>query len=301
LQPPGPRTSPPASVVAIGNFDGVHLGHRALLHHLFEAASRHSAVPTVYTFDPAPTAVVAPQRHQARLQTLENRVRCLRELGVQHVEVEPFTPAFAALSAPQFVRDVLSKRLGARALVVGHDFRFGSMRSGDAAAIRRLMPTLELVEVGAVEAAGAPISSSRIRKLLKAGEVAAAAALLGRPWSVSGPVVHGLARGRTIGFPTANVAQREELEAATGVYAVRATLPDGRMLPGVANLGVRPTLGGSVRSVEAHLFDFEGDLYGQVVSIELLSRLRFEQKFDGIEPLVAQIRADVQATKAWFA
>ncbi len=293
-----PRPSPPPSVVAIGNFDGVHVGHQALLNELFAAARRHSAVATVYTFDPAPTAVVAPDRHQPRLQCLAGRVARLHAAGVANVVVEPFTPAFAALPAERFVRSVLVERLGARALVVGHDFRFGNMRAGDAAYIRRLAPEVEVVEVAAVELGGMPVSSSRIRKLLAAGEVEEAATLLGRPWSVSGPVVHGQARGRTIGFPTANVAQREELQPRAGVYAVRAQLPDGHTLAGVANLGTRPTVGGKDRSVEVHLFDFAGDLYGQELEVSLVAWLRGERRFGSLGELTAQIAADAASARA---
>lgn len=287
--------------MTIGNFDGVHLGHQRLLNELLAAARRHGAVATVYTFDPAPTAVVAPDRHQPRLQSLAGRVARLHAAGVANVVVEPFTPAFAALPAERFVRSVLVERLGARALVVGHDFRFGNMRAGDAAYIRRLAPEVELVEVAAVELGGMPVSSSRIRKLLAAGEVEEAGTLLGRPWSVSGPVVHGQARGRTIGFPTANVAQREELQPGAGVYAVRAQLPDGRTLAGVANLGTRPTVGGTDRSVEVHLFDYAGDLYGQELEVSLVAWLRAERRFGSLGELTAQIAADATAARARLA
>lgn len=296
-----PRPRPPPSVVAIGNFDGVHVGHQALLHELFAAGRRHGGVPTVYTFDPAPTAVVAPHRHQPRLQTLAARVARLRASGVASVVVEPFTAAFASLPADDFVRSVLVARLGARALVVGHDFRFGNMRAGDAAFIRRLAPDVELVEVPAVESGGSPVSSSRIRKLLAGGEVEAAAALLGRPWSLSGVVVRGQARGRTLGFPTANVAQREELQPASGVYAVRVRLPEGQELPGVANLGTRPTVGGVDRSAEVHLFDFSGDLYGQELEVSLVARLREERRFASLDALTAQIARDAAAARARLA
>lgn len=291
---PGPS---PRSVVAIGNFDGVHLGHRALLAELFAAAERLEAVPTVYTFNPAPTAVVAPQRHQPRLQTLEARLERLRALGVARVEVETFTAEFAAIPAETFVRRVLVERLGAKALVVGYDFRFGNMRAGDAAFIRRIAPELELLEVPAVHSGGEAVSSSRIRTLVARGQVEAAAVLLGQPWSLSGPVVHGHARGRTIGFPTANVAQQEELQPATGVYAVRVGLADGRTLDGVANIGTRPTLGGGARSNEVHLFHFEGDLYGQSLTVSLISRLRDEQRFASVPELVDQIRRDAEAAR----
>ncbi len=295
---PGPS---PRSVVAIGNFDGVHLGHRALLAELFAAAERLEAVPTVYTFHPAPTAVVAPQRHQPRLQTLESRLERLRALGVARVEVETFTAEFAAIPAETFVRRMLVERMGAIALVVGYDFRFGNMRAGDAAFIRRIAPELELLEVPAVHRGGEAVSSSRIRTLVARGEIDAAAVLLGQPWSLSGEVVHGQARGRTVGFPTANVAQEEELQPATGVYAVRVGLTDGRTLDGVANVGTRPTLGGSARSNEVHIFDFEGDLYGQNLTVSLVARLRDEQRFASVPELVDQIRRDAKAARAILA
>ena len=290
----------PASAVAIGNFDGVHRGHLAVLATCFEAARRHGVPSCVYTFDPAPTAVVAPERHQPRLQTLANRVAALRAAGVDHVVVQPFTAEFAAWGAERFVAEELVGRLGARALVVGHDFRFGRMRAGDAAAIRALAPGMEVVEVGALAEGGEPISSSRVRRLVQAGQVAEAAGLLGRPFSVSGEVVHGDARGRTLGFPTANVAIGEEIRPAVGVYAVRARL-GGRLVPGVANLGVRPTVGGERYAVEAHLFDFSADLYGRHLELDLVARLREERRFPSLEALVAQIRVDAAAARVVIA
>lgn len=287
-----------ASVVAIGNFDGVHRGHRVVLDALFAASKRLSAPSCVYTFDPAPTAVVAPERHQPRIQTLPGRIRSLREAGVDHVVVERFTLEFSRYSAKRFVDQVLLARLGARALVVGHDFRFGSMRAGDAGAIRRLAPEMEVIEVAAFVEGEDAISSSRVRKLIARGEVEAAAALLGRPVTVSGRIVHGDARGRTLGFPTANVSVDEELRPGNGVYAVRVRLADERVVDGVANFGTRPTLDAARYAAEVHLLDFDEDLYGQRLEVALLGRLREERRFGSVEALAAQIGLDVAAARA---
>ncbi len=295
--PTDPTPAPPACAVAIGNFDGVHLGHLEVLATLFALARRLGVLSCVYTFDPAPTAVVAPERHQPRLQTLANRVAALRAAGVDQVVVQPFTADFAGWSAEQFIETELLGRLGARGLVVGHDFRFGRMRAGDAASIRELAPGLEVVEVGAFRLHDEPVSSSRVRKYVQTGAVVHAAVLLGRPFTVSGPVVHGDARGRTLGFPTANIALEEEIRPSPGVYAVRARLVDGRSVPGVANLGFRPTVAGSRYAVEAHLFDFAEDLYGQPIELALVAHLREERRFPSLETLVAQIREDAAAAR----
>jgi len=290
FQRPPPRRRP--SVVAIGNFDGVHLGHRAVLRELFAAAARHRARACVLTFDPAPTAVVAPERHQPRIQTTRARLAELRAAGVHVVVVEPFTPAFAAQSAEQFVNDVLLDRLDAYALVVGHDFRFGNMRAGDAASIRAIAPSIELVEVPALRDESGPISSSRIRRAVAAGDIQQAARLLGRPFSLSGIIVHGDQRARTLGFPTANLVAEEELRPAYGVYAGHVDLRWGPPAKAVINVGVRPTVDGEKYMVEAHIFGFAGNLYGRPARVLLEHRLREERKFPSLDALAAQIRED---------
>lgn len=285
------------AAVGIGNFDGVHLGHRAVLTRLFEAAARLGVASVVYTFDPAPTAVVAPERHQPRLQTLASRVACLRAEGVAEVVVESFTREFASVPAPEFAREFLDRRLGVRALVVGHDFRFGNMRGGDAARLREWLPGVEIHEVAALADEHGPISSSRIRKLVAAGNVAAAALLLGRPHRVSGPVVLGDQRGRTIGFPTANIAMQQELLPGAGVYAGRAWV-DGVAYLSAINLGIRPTVDGARYSVEAHLLDFSANLYGRELAIDLVTRIRDERRFGGLDALKTQIAKDVQMVRS---
>jgi riboflavin kinase/FMN adenylyltransferase len=290
----------PGPVVAIGNFDGVHAGHRAVLARLFALAAERGAPSCVLTFDPAPTAVLAPDRHQPRILPTDARVRLLGEAGVDAVVLEPFTLALAGRSAEWFARVLLGEQLRVQGLVVGYDFRFGKGREGDAAALRSFLPGVPVVEVGAHAEGGAPVSSSRIRRLVAEGDVAAAARLLGRPHALRGPVVHGDHRGRTIGFPTANVQNEVELLPASGVYAVRARV-DGAVHPGVANIGVRPTFDATEPRVEVHLFDFDGDLYGKRLEVELIARLRGEARFPSVDALVAQIRADADAARAVLA
>ncbi len=295
--------TPPAvgSVVAIGNFDGVHVGHREILRRLRAHADARGAPAVAYTFDPAPTAVVAPSRHQPRILTLPDRVRYLGDAGVDVVVVEPFTRAFAGHPARWFVDEVLVRRLGAQVAVVGYDFRFGVDRAGDAAFLRSVHPSIAVDEVGAILFEGEPASSSRIRKLVAAGEVAAAARLLGRPHRLRGTVVAGDQRGRTIGFPTANLDNEVELLPMDGVYAVRAAVDGGALVDGVMNIGMRPTFGGLVRRIEVHLFDTSGDLYGHELTVDVVARVRAELRFDGVEALVAQIRVDVAAARAVLA
>lgn len=284
----------PGPVVAIGNFDGVHDGHRAVLRRLFELAGQQGAPSCVLTFDPAPTAVLAPQRHQPRILTLEDRVRLLGEEGVEAIVVEPFTREFASQSARWFAEELLAKRLHARGVVVGYNFRFGHERQGDVAALRSLLPDVPVVEVEPETAGGLPVSSSRVRRLIASGAVEDAAVLLRRPHFVRGAVVTGDKRGRTIGFPTANVESRVELLPGFGVYAVRVRIDDSdTSIAGVTNIGVRPTFGGTAPRIEVHLLDYQGDLYGHTLRVDFVARIRGEQRFDGVDALVAQIRLDV--------
>jgi len=277
-------------VVTIGNFDGVHRGHRALL-----AAARELAGPAgvcAYTFHPAPRDVLRPDNSILRVQRLEDRVRVLHEAGAEDVVVEPFDREFAGRSAEWFATEVLSKRLRARAVVVGWDFRFGRGRTGDAAGLRDVLD-IPVHQVEAVQFEGQTVSSSRIRALLGAGEVAAAARLLGRPHELVGEVVRGDARGRQLGFPTANIECETPLVPESGVYAAR--LHTGELA--VLNIGVRPTFGGGPSRIEVHILDYEGDLYGAQLRVLLIRRLRAERSFSGREALVAQISADIEAAR----
>jgi riboflavin kinase/FMN adenylyltransferase len=278
--------------VALGNFDGVHLGHAAVI------GAAHTARPelalAVLTFEPHPRAYFRPQDPPFRLMLAEERAAALAALGVDYIFELPFDAAFSHLSGAQFISEVLQDYLGARHVSCGVDFAFGHRRGGD---VRFLAERAAQAGVGVslvppVADAQGPITSTRIRRLLQDGYPERAASLLGRPHRIVGEVAHGDARGRTIGFPTANVALGQHLEPARGVYAVVAALADGRRLPGVANIGNRPTVGGTESRLEAHLFDFAEDLYGQEIAVALISLLREERKFDSFEALKGQILQD---------
>ena len=285
------------ATLALGNFDGVHRGHRAVLR------AAHAARPELplaaLTFEPHPREHFRPDDPPFRLTLAAGKAAALRAAGAGLVIALPFDAGFAAMSAEDFVTEVLHRGLGAKHLACGADFAFGHRRGGDvgflAAQAEKLGMGLTIVPPVADETG--PISSSRIRRALQDGYPERAAAALGRPWTIHGPVSHGDKRGRTIGFPTANVPLGRHLEPARGVYAVEVTLADGRVVPGVANIGLRPTVGGSESRVEAHLFDFSGDLYGQEVAVGLRHFLRPEQKFAGLPALVAQIGADAVAAR----
>lgn len=281
------------SAVIIGNLDGVHRGHQAVLQQARGIADGRGLRTVVLTFDPHPAQVlkgVTPPR----LTTLERRIELLRYYGADEVVVERFTPELAALTPERFVRELLVDRLGARAVVVGEDFRFGANRAGDLEVLRRLGAGLGF-EVAAAQVAGdeqGPFSSTRVRDAISGGDLAQAARLLGRWHSISGVVEGGDRRGRTIGFPTANLGGIEEILPPDGVYAVWA---DGRT--GVMNIGVRPTVDGTSRRIEVHLFDFEGDLYGQKMRVDVVERIRGERRFAGLDELKSQIALDADAAR----
>ncbi len=282
----------PGPVVTIGNFDGVHHGHRALLSRLVDTARSLDAPAVVYTFEPSPRVVLAPSQHLPRILSWPDKVRLLGEQGVQAVVMERFTRSFAQHPPEWFAREVLARRLRAQALVVGYDFRFGRARVGDVNMLRQILPDMPVEQVAAAKLDGRICSSSAIRDMVMAGDVAAAAQLLGRHHFVRGTVVAGDQRGRDIGYPTANVDTDAELLPARGVYAVLAHVDEGGALPAVANLGVRPTFEGERLQLEVHLLAYDGDLYGREVQVDFVQRLRDERRFDGVDALVTQIRAD---------
>ena len=286
------------ATLALGNMDGVHLGHAAVL------AAAHQARPDLtlgaLTFEPHPREHFRPEDPPFRLTLLPAKAAGLAGCGARLVVALPFGAELAAMSAEDFVEVVLHQGLGAAHLACGPDFAFGHRRGGDMNFLRLAAEArgIGLSIVPHVQDAEGHISSSRIRRLLQDGYPERAAALLGRDFAITGPVMHGDARGRTIGFPTANIPLGRHLEPARGVYAVRATLADGQVVPGVANLGRRPTLGGDPASrLEAHLFDFADDLYGQEVSVALIAFLREERKYPDFAALVAQIKADATAAR----
>lgn len=281
------------SAVVIGNFDGVHRGHQAVLRQARAIADERGLSCVVLTFDPHPREVLGGGARPP-LTTLGRRIELLREHGADDVAVQPFSLEFASWTPERFARDLLSARLVARAVVVGQNFRFGSKRAGDLPMLRALGAELGFT-ADAAEVAGdakGPFSSTRIRDALLAGELDEATLVLGRPHALSGVVEQGDRLGRTIGFPTANLGGVVELLPPHGVYAIRA---DGR--GGVMNIGTRPTVGGTSLRIEAHLLDFEGDLYGRKLRVELVARIRGERKFDGLPALEAQIAQDVEAAR----
>ncbi len=285
----------PAVAVTVGNFDGVHRGHQALVREAVAGARAASGTAVALTFDPHPSGVLSPERALASLMTLDQKAEALAELGVDRLAVLPFTREVSEVTPEGFAREVLAVALGARLVVVGSNFRFGRAREGDVGQLEALGGTLGFA-VRAVEPvwhAGGPISSSRVREALARGAVASARELLGRSFFVDGLVTRGDGRGRGLGIPTVNLQVANETLPRAGVYACRVRLPDGTDRAAVANLGQRPTFGGEATTLEAYLLDFEGDLYGARLRVAFVERLRDERRFPGADALVAQIHADV--------
>jgi riboflavin kinase/FMN adenylyltransferase len=290
----------PSPAVTVGNFDGVHRGHQALVSAVVARARETGGVSVVLTFEPHPARVLGPDRAPAALTTLAQKEELLALLGVDRLAVLPFDDGVAKLPPEAFARQVLHGALGARHVVVGESFRFGHRREGDARTLEALGEGLgfSVRALPPVLAQGSPVSSSRVRDDLARGDARTASALLGRPYFVDAPVVRGDGRGRTIGVPTANLLPENEILPARGVYAARCRVGAAAWHPAVANLGQRPTFGGEHPTVEAHLIDFDGDLYGARVRLEFHDRLRGEQRFDGVPALVARIREDVAQARA---
>ncbi len=289
-------------VVVIGNFDGVHKGHQTLLADARKMAGQLDAPLAVLTFEPHPRSVFQPDQAPFRLTSLRAKAHALQELGVDHLFVLHFDRAFSLRPAEAFVEEILVADLAARHVVVGWDFCFGHKRQGNVALLKSMGAKLGfgLTAVDPVmTGTGAVYSSSIIRQQLRDAQPSEAAALLGRPWEIEGRVEKGDQRGRTIGFPTANIALGDYLAPAPGVYAVYAGRDPGvehgeetLWTPAVANLGHRPTVAGEDLRLEVHLFDFAGDLYGETLRVRLIDYLRPEKKFDGLDALQAQIALD---------
>jgi len=283
------------SAVAIGNFDGVHIGHRALLRRTRELADAHDARAIALTFDPHPSAVVGG-KPPIKIASLDRRIELLGEAGLDAVVVEPFTRELAGRSPSAFIDGVVLFALRARAIVVGYDFTYGHGRAGTTQALEAhgARTGVEVAVVPAVDLDGVVASSSKIRTLLAAGELAQAERLLGRSWDVDGVVVHGAKRGRAIGIPTANITPGGDLPIAPGIYAVTLSVEGEAPLPAVASLGSNPTFVDQGRLVlEVHVLDWEGDLYDRRVRTTFVSRLRDEAKFPSVETLLDQIRIDI--------
>lgn len=289
------------AAVAVGAFDGVHRGHQAVIAEARAAAARLGAPLGVVSFDPHPRRWFQPDAAPFRLMTADQMAQALAPLGVDILYLLPFDGEMAGMSDAGFAEQVLAKGLGVRHAAVGFDFTFGKGRSGSPDALRtygeRLGFTVSVA--GRIDDPdGLKLSSSAVREALKAGDMDRAAAILGRPFAIRGDVIHGDKRGRTIGVPTANIDLGDYMRPAYGVYAIRARLPDGRMFDGVASLGVRPMYALETPLLEAWLFDFDGDLYGQALDVQLIAWLRGEQTFDGLDALKAQIDRDAAAARA---
>ena len=291
----------PEAAVAVGNFDGVHRGHQALVALAVRDARAAGGTSVVLTFDPHPSRVLSPDRAPASLMTLDQKAEILASLGVDRLAVLPFTVELSRREPDDFAREVLQQALGARVVVVGSSFRFGRGRSGDLATLRRFGDAMGFRVHGLrpVIARGGPISSTRIREALARGAVDAAQDFLGRRFFVDGVVVRGEGRGRRIGLPTANLDVVNETVPGGGVYACWCRIEGAQAAarPAAVNIGRRPTFGGGLTTVEAHVLDFDGDLYGRMLRLEFEDRLREERAFPGPEALVAQIRSDIDAAR----
>ncbi len=296
----GPCLVPRGSVIAVGAFDGLHRGHQALLAHVCARANALDGAPVVVSFEPLPRAYFS-REPLPRLSSVREKLQGFAAAGMAHTLLLRFDAALTAMSAADFVRRVLVDRLAAREVWVGGDFRFGHKRVGDVALLERMGAELGFgaCTMPAVQIDGARVSASRVRALLAAGEFAGAIPLLGRAFVIEGKVEYGNQLGRTLGYPTANIRLAQRVSPVQGIFAVRVGLGEGDCLwPGVASLGVRPTVNEVAQPLlEVHLFDFDGNLYGQRMAVEFVAKLRDEQKFDGLQALKTQMALDARMAR----
>ena len=290
------------TVLTLGVFDGLHLGHQKIMETVVERAGAISAVPTVITFDPHPRAVLHPASAPPLLQTLDQRLAAFEVLGIEQTIIIRFNKKFAGQEAETFIKETIHERLQAREVYLGKGFEFGKNRGGNIELLKKMSEELGFyaAEVPEVRLRGHRISSSRIRHLLAEGRVNLARRMLGRPYGVEGTIIRGDRRGHTIGFPTANLKPKNRVIPKFGVYAT-ATLIEGAWRRSITNIGVRPTFEkDSDPSIETYIFDFDGDLYGDVLRVRFLHRIRDERKFAGIEELKNQIKKDSQTALDYF-
>lgn len=290
-------------VLTIGNFDGVHRGHQAVLENLRLQANRHNLPATVMVFEPMPREFFAPDNAPARLSSLREKLSDLRDAGADRVVCLRFDRQLASMSPEAFVQDLLVGQLGAKFVAVGDDFRFGSQRAGDYDLLQRMGETLgfSVSRMQTLESGDSRVSSSLVRQSLAVGQPEVAAELLGRPYRISGRVSQGQQLGRQHDVPTANLKIWRKPAPRLGVYAARVTIAgEDQPLPAVVNLGQRPSVSAQGCVLEAHLLDASRDLYGQRIDVQFLHFIRDEEKFDNTDALFAQIRQDVATAKAWF-
>jgi riboflavin kinase/FMN adenylyltransferase len=287
--------------LTIGNFDGVHRGHQAMLSRLIEAAEDLALPPTVMTFDPHPREFFAPASAPPRLSSLRSKLNCFAELGVERTYIIRFDSRFAARTPQEFVDDVLVARLGARWVLVGEDFRFGRGRAGDVETLRSLARSFSVEAMRNLVVGGERASSSAVREALVEADFDRAATMLGRPYTIEGRVAHGAKLGRNLGFPTANIRLRRR-PPFTGIYAVRVHGLGPSPRNGVASLGVRPTIAhGGEPLLEVYLFEFSADIYGHLIDVEFLHKIRDEARYPDLHSLTRQIRHDVERAQSFFA
>lgn len=291
------------TVVTVGTFDGVHLGHQAVLRDVRRRARARNSCAVLLTFDPHPLRVVRPEAAPPLLTLPSEKKEILAQTGLDYVAFVSFTPEFSRYSPEEFVEEIVVPRLRPAEIVIGYDHGFGRGRAGDVSVLERLggIHGFEVSVVGGVEADGSPVSSTRVRRAVAVGDMEGAAAALGRPYSFRGTVIRGLGRGRTLGFPTANLTPppAEKLLPAEGIYTVRATLGRERT-DGLLHLGPRPTFAGSPPAIELFLIDFERDIYGEHVIVDVLHRLREVRTFHSGDDLVAQMRRDLADGRDYF-
>lgn len=303
--PLGNDDPPKGTVLSIGNFDGVHLGHQAVLRHVVERARELETVPTAMTLEPHPVKLLRPRQAPQLVSTLEQKLQLIERTGVEVTMVVPFTHRLARMEAVDFVRSVIVDRLQVREVYIGANFRFGADRRGDVDLLVAMGRELGFVAASAPTVVwdGETVSSTRVRRAIAAGRVEDAARLLGRPVYVDGSILEGKRLGRKLGFPTLNVECENELFPAFGVYLTAVHIPSfGRTFSSVTNVGVRPTVyENSVTTIESHVLDFAADIYRERVRLSFLSRLRDEQNFPSTTDLMVQIRRDVDTAREWFA
>ncbi len=294
--------SPSGCVATIGNFDGVHLGHQAVLTQLAMKGDVLGLPAVVITFEPQPNEYFLPQNAPARLSRFREKVETLRCYSIQQLCVLRFNKKLAQMSAQDFIKTLIVDGLNIKYLVVGDDFKFGKDRQGDFALLQKAGKEygFQVVNMHTFSIDTMRVSSTRVRKALKAGNLILAEKLLGRPYRMSGRVAHGDKRGRTMGFPTANIHLHRCKVPLSGVYAVQLFGVEGEPVLGVANVGVRPTVGADKALLEVHLFDFNRDIYGEHVQVHFLQKVRDEQRFNSLDELIAQIKLDCELAREYF-
>lgn len=290
------------TIATVGNFDGVHVGHQAIIRRVVTLASELSVLSVAVTFDPVPKKVLQPETAPPLIETLEQRLEHLEALGLDHTIVVRFDQNFANHSPEEFVTKYLVGVLRVRGVVVGQNFSFGHEKRGNLGLLKQLGAEHDFITEGIPEVriGNQRISSTLIRELIKAGQMEDVRTYMGRPFALQGTIVPGEKLGGTIGIPTANLKVDNEIVPATGVYVTRTLLPDGKDIPSVTNVGFRPTVGGKTLTVEAHLLGYSGDLYGQKIQLQFFQKLREEMRFKSLDELKSKIHSDIQQAETYF-